>query len=470
MRVLVIAPQPFFAERGTPIAVRHLVETLCADGHRVDLLTYPFGKSVEVEGLSIHRCGRFPGIRRVGIGFSLGKILLDLMLMLKLFRMAKPGRYDAVHAVEESIYLALLLRRRHRTDVVYDMDSSLADQLADGHALFRVVQPLLARIEQWAIRSADVVAPMCQVLADYAADVRDTEDPVVLHDVPLGNGSSARVHERPPSDGPLEHPRSDGRKRPRAGASERPTSDASERPPSDASEHRSLALYVGNLESYQGIDLLVDAVGHLPVDAPVSVRVVGGPMSEVERFRSIVDQRGLGDRIEFVGPRPVKQLHSLLAGADILLSPRTKGNNTPLKIYSYMESGRAILATRLSTHTQVLDDSTALLVDASPEAYARGLVRLVDDEELRSTLSASAQLRVRRSYSPWSFTRRVRDIYAPARASGRAQLVPSWHASGAWGGVDRRSRGDRRSGSDRRSVPRAGQDRRVGDRRSFAYA
>lgn len=439
MRVLVVAPQPFFAERGTPIAVRRLVETLCADGHRVDLLTYPFGEHVEVDGLEIHRCARFPGVRRVGIGFSVGKILLDLMLLPKLFRMAKAGRYDMVHAVEESVYLTLLLRWRHRADVVYDMDSSLADQLADTHAVFRFIQPLLSRIEQWAIRGADVVAPMCQELADYAADVRDTEDPVVLHDVPLGNGSDAR---------------------PRA------------RPTSGESEARPLALYVGNLEAYQGIDLLVDAVEHLPDDVPVSIQVVGGPTDEAERFRSVVERRGLESRIEFVGPRPVEQLHSLLAEADILLSPRTKGSNTPLKIYSYMESGRPILATRLSTHTQVLDDSTALLVDPSPDAYARGLVRLVGDERLRSALGASARRRVRRSYSPWSFTRKVRDIYGSSvRRAERTADGRGWSVWSQWNGADRRSSGDRRSGSDRRSAPRAaGRDRRVGDRRTLAYA
>jgi len=480
VKVLVIAPQPFFAERGTPIAVRHFVATLCADGHRVDLLTYPFGDNVEVQGLSIHRCGRFPGVRRVGIGFSLSKILLDLMLLPKLFRMAKPGRYHVVHAVEESIYLALLLRWRHKAKVVYDMDSSLVDQLADGHAAFRLLRPVLTRIERWAMRSADVVAPMCQHLADYAADARDSGEPVVLHDVPLANPPSPRL------DAP-------------------PASDTSEGPP--------LALYVGNLEAYQGIDLLLDAAEHLPIDLPVSIRVVGGPIEEAERFQSIVEQRGLSDRIEFAGPRPLTQLHGLLAGADILLSPRTRGNNTPFKIYSYMEAGRAILATRLSTHTQVLDDSTALLVDPSPEAYARGLVRLVGDQELRTTLGKSARLRVRHSYSPRSFMRRVRDIYGsgsrrvhrtadgPGRSSESArggesarsdESAPSeepapgeepvrrgksaWREESppseepAWSGHDRRASGDRRSGGDRRSAPRAGRDRRVGDRRALAYA
>ncbi|NNF14663.1 MAG: glycosyltransferase [Gemmatimonadetes bacterium] len=436
MRILVIAPQPFFAERGTPIAVRRLVETLCADGHEVDLLTYPFGTDVEVEGLSIHRARTFPGVDAVGIGFSLRKLLLDLMLLPKFFQMAKSGRYHTVHAVEEAVYLALLLRRRHQAKVVYDMDSSLVDQLADSNTVFRLFRPLLTRIEQWAIRHADVVAPMCQDLADYAVDIRETEDAVVLHDVPVETASVASAL-------PLTM--------------------------NGANEGRPLALYVGNLEAYQGIDLLVEAAGLLPRESPVSIQVVGGPMNEVERFRSLIAERDLRDRIQFLGPRPLEQLNERLARADILLSPRSKGGNTPLKVYSYMESGRAILATRLSTHTQVLDDSTALLVDPSPEAYARGLARLAGDEELRNTLGESAQRRVRRSYSPRSFARKVRDIYGSHRPRA-AHAGSAWGLSDVWHGADRRASGERRRGGDRRSGPRAGRERRVGERRSLIHA
>jgi glycosyltransferase involved in cell wall biosynthesis len=423
MKILVIGPQPFFTERGTPIAVRRLIEALCGDGHEVDLLTYPFGEDIEVEGLTIHRARRFPGVRRVGIGFSLGKVLSDLMLLPRLYRLGKPGRYDVVHAVEEAVYAALLLRWRHRARVIYDMDSSLAEQLAETRAVFRCLLPLLRRVEQWAVRTADVVAPMCRALARYAAGVRAApDDVVVLHDVPVIGEPATRSRERAATNG---------------------------------SSHRCLALYVGNLEPYQGIDLLLDAAALFPSSPSIEIQVVGGPPDAVERFRARAARRGLDDRIRFLGPRPLTQLGQLLAAADVLLSPRSKGQNTPLKLYSYMESGRAILATRLEAHTQVLDESTALLVEPEPEAYARGLVRLAGDEELRRRLGESAKLRVRREYSPTSFSSRLRAIYSDSLASPRG--ARRGYRSNAWLGVERRS------GGDRRSSPRAGSDRRVGD-------
>ena len=59
-----------------------------------------------------------------------------------------------------------------------------------------------------------------------------------------------------------------------------------------------------------------------------------------------------------------------MAQADVLVSPRTKGANTPMKVYSYLDSGVAVLATRLPTHTQVMNDETALLAEPTPEDFS----------------------------------------------------------------------------------------------------
>jgi glycosyltransferase involved in cell wall biosynthesis len=355
------------------------------------------------------------------------------MLLFSLYSLGRPRRYEVVHAVEESVYGALLLRWRHRAKVVYDMDSSLADQLVDNHAAFRPLRPVLRRIEQWAVRSANVVVPMCGELGSHAAAMRSgNDDVVVLHDVPIERGVQR---------------------------SQRPSSDA---PPSPC-----LALYIGNLEPYQGVDMLVAAAALLPPHSPIRIQVVGGPISEVVRLSTIARLRGLHDRVQFLGPRPLAELYDLLDSADILLSPRMKGDNTPLKLYSYMESGRPILATRLRTHTQVLDDSTALLVEPDAGAYAAGLLRLAADEGLRRRLGEAAKRRVRYEYSPTSFHRRVRAIYGGPRVrTAQDRVVPT----GPWSGQERRGSADRRRGQDRRGTSRAAPTRRVGERRVLAYA
>ena len=63
----------------------------------------------------------------------------------------------------------------------------------------------------------------------------------------------------------------------------------------------------------------------------------------------------------------------------MLVSPRSRGKNTPLKIYQYLRAGRPIVATDLLTHTQVLDATVAGLTDATPEAFGGGILRVLGD-------------------------------------------------------------------------------------------
>src|SRR2546421_897223 len=79
VRILMIAPEPFFEPRGTPFSEFHRIRALTALGHQIDLVTYPFGQSVSIPGLRVLRCLRPPFVRQVGLGPSLAKIPLDAL-------------------------------------------------------------------------------------------------------------------------------------------------------------------------------------------------------------------------------------------------------------------------------------------------------------------------------------------------------------------------------------------------------
>jgi glycosyltransferase involved in cell wall biosynthesis len=116
-------------------------------------------------------------------------------------------------------------------------------------------------------------------------------------------------------------------------------------------------------------------------------------------------------RVRFLGERPLDELSGHLAAADVLVSPRLTGVNTPLKIYSYMDAGKAILATRLQTHTQVLDDTTALLAEPEPGSMAAAIRTLARSRELRARLGTAARRRVESEYSAERFRERLRSFY-----------------------------------------------------------
>ena len=83
-----------------------------------------------------------------------------------------------------------------------------------------------------------------------------------------------------------------------------------------------------------------------------------------------------------------------------------------MKIYSYMASGRAILATDIQSHTQVLDASTAKLVAATTVRSRGGAGRArQQNASLRETLGRNAALRARSDYSLAAFERRLASAY-----------------------------------------------------------
>jgi glycosyltransferase involved in cell wall biosynthesis len=95
----------------------------------------------------------------------------------------------------------------------------------------------------------------------------------------------------------------------------------------------------------------------------------------------------------------------------VLVSPRLKGLNTPMKIYSYLDSGIAVLATRVRTHTQVLNDENAYLVEPEPLALGGGLADLLSDPALRERLARQAKAYVQREFTPEAARRKLDTFY-----------------------------------------------------------
>ena len=136
-----------------------------------------------------------------------------------------------------------------------------------------------------------------------------------------------------------------------------------------------------------------------------------GSGEQVGHYRILAQSLGIAGSVHFSGPRPVEALGACLRQATLQVSPRVHGDNTPMKIFSCLDSGRPLLATRLPTHTQVLDDEVALLVEPDPGAMGKGIVRLLKDEALRERLAAKARQLVQRDFTLDAFRRKLLTFY-----------------------------------------------------------
>jgi glycosyltransferase involved in cell wall biosynthesis len=382
VKILVLAPHPFFQARGTPLAVRTVVEFLCARGHEVDLLTYAEGDDVTIPNCRICRIRRIPGVRNVRPGFSLKKVLCDSLMFVECLRMVRRTRYDLIHAVEESAFIAAAARELAGVPYIYDMDSSLAEQMVEAYPKLNFALRLMRYCESVAVRRSLGVLTVCAALEDLALEhdpekpVGRVEDSTLLPIAASADGDrNGLVLEAVRRQGPV-------------------------------------AMYVGNLEQYQGIDLLLQGFRYTLRRVPsASLVIVGGREDDIRRYLAAAESLGILQRVHFLGPRPVALLPALLRQADVLVSPRLKGLNTPMKIYSYLDSGTAVLATRLRTHTQVLDDRTAYLVEPEPEPLGAGLAELLSDRTLRQRLAAHAKEYVQEEFTPEAARRKLGSFY-----------------------------------------------------------
>lgn len=382
MRILLLAPEPFYESRGTPIAVRACLEGLARLGHAVDVVTYFDGMDVPLPAhVTLHRIDRPPLVKHVPIGVSWQKIPCDWNLYRLAARMLRRHHYDLIHAVEEASFIARWLSRRSGVPYVFDMDSMMSGQIIEKSLLFWPVSVVFGMLERGAIGHAAGVLAVCPLIAEYARRCHPHGPVVLLPDLP--------VHEEPSDVAPDPHlPATSGAVR---------------------------LVYVGNLEAYQGIDLLLEAWSMVVSgdDVDAELLIVGGSPRHVAAYQAKASKMGrAGQRIHFLGPRPLEMLPAVLRAADILLSPRIKGVNTPMKIYNYMQAGRAIVATRMPTHTQVLSDDCACLVEPTAAALAAGLKRVIGDAGYRQRLGAAALELLEKEFSEARWNERLASFYA----------------------------------------------------------
>jgi glycosyltransferase involved in cell wall biosynthesis len=391
MHILMVAPQPFFRPRGTPFSVLHRIRGLAMLGHSVELVTYPFGETPGIPGLRVHRAPRPPFVRDVAIGPSPGKLALDVPLFRLASRLARTGSFDLVHTHEEAGWLGARLRRSTGIPHLYDMHSSLPQQLENfGRFQWRPVLAAFRRLERYTLEGSDGVIAICQELYDHVLASGYT-GPVAMIENTLDFPAEAVP--------------------PQAIEDLRARLDLGDGP---------VAVYTGTLEAYQGLDLLLSATAIAQRQLPsMRLVLVGGTPAQVEAWRHVAVSLGLAETVRLVPAVPPGEVTWYHRLADALVTTRARGTNTPLKIYQYLRADRPIVATAIRSHTQVLDAGTAELVAPQPDAIAAGLVRVLSDRTHADVLASRASQLARERYSDAAYLEKLRAILEQMPASSQ---------------------------------------------------
>lgn len=370
--------------RGTPFSVYNRTKALLALGYEVDLVTYPIGERVDLPGLHIYRAPSVPFIRKVKIGPSLAKVPLDILLFLTAFWRLCLRRYRFLHTHEEAglmgVVLALLFGCKH----LYDMHSDLSQQMSN----FAVTKSSLLigcvkTIQKLIVRRADAVIAICPDLETAVRRISPGKPVYMIENLAVDE-------ELPPADA-------------HAARRLRQQWELGDGP---------VLVYTGTFESYQGIELVLRSAAIVQAVFPTARYVlVGGKPAQIEKQRLLARELGVAEMVCFTGQRPLEEMPQYTALADILLSPRSGGTNTPLKLYTYLRSGKPILATAILSHTQILTPDMAALVAATPEGLAQGAIELLQDRKKAQLLGEHGRQVAEEQYSWPAFMEKNRRAY-----------------------------------------------------------
>jgi glycosyltransferase involved in cell wall biosynthesis len=369
MKALVIAPQPFFSPRGTPFSVYYRTLVSSELGVNIDFITYGEGQDVSIPYVNIIRTPRFNFFGNVKIGPSLLKLFLDFFIITKMLSLLIRNKYDFVHAHEESVFFARFMKPLFGFKLIYDMHSSLPQQLTNfNFSSSKLLYTIFKRLEDSCLKAADAVITICPDLFNYVNTIIEDKkkhfliensifEPVKLKNPVLGVGDDKIEisHELLKKD---------------------------------------IVVYAGTLEKYQGIDILIKGFKYtIQENSNAFLIVVGGSPEQVKKYSVSAAEEKISDKIMFTGRVTQTIAKKYTSLAKVLVSPRSEGTNTPLKVYEQLSSGIPLVATNIYSHTQVLTPEVAFLVEPTPEGLGKGLLQaFTNKEETESKVNAAKKL------------------------------------------------------------------------------
>ncbi len=356
-----LAPEPFFQPRGTPLSEYFRIKALSDLGHKIDLVTYHLGEDVEIKNLRILRIPNLFLIREIKIGPSWAKIPLDFLLFWKAFVQLVRSDYDLIFSHEEGALLGVILAKIWRLPHLYDMHSSLPQQLENfNFSRSKLLKTVFTGLERFILKNSQSIIVICLDLLHRVAQGGYKNKAVLVENFLDFKGEDFSAEQ-------IEKKRREF-----------------------ASRGEKIILYTGNFQSYQGIPLLLEAATRIKEKA--IFLFVGGNGARIEKMKQKVKALKIENRIVFNPEISPSLIPLFISVADVLVSPRTSGTNTPLKIYSFMKSGKPIVATNLWTHTQVLNPEISVLAEPDPQSLAESIIFALRQEEAQVRARKCKQL------------------------------------------------------------------------------
>ncbi|MBI3255361.1 MAG: glycosyltransferase family 4 protein [Candidatus Andersenbacteria bacterium] len=385
MRILILAPTPFFADRGCHMHIAEQAFALQRQGHAVHIVTYHLGR--DLAGLTMTRSFPIPWYKKLGPGPSWHKFYVDPLLLITAWRVAKNFKPDVIHAhLHEGAVLGWILKKILGLPMVFDMQGSLTGELI-AHR-FPLVKTAWLRSIWYALER--VIDHLAEAVLVQSTEMHDE----LLHQfkVPASkifmayDGVSTQVFTPGQRDGELMKKLAI--------------------PPG-----KKIIVYLGGLSPHKGVDILLEAFPQVLREVPHAFLLLMGYPNE-EAYRRTAAAMGLMAHVRVTGRVLYEDAPRYLRLGDIAVAPKRSQTEANGKIYNYMAAGLPTIAFDTIMNREILGDLGIYVQDlTNPDNLARAMVKLLQEDNMRHQLAESVRAKAVRDYSWDAVATRITRAY-----------------------------------------------------------
>jgi glycosyltransferase involved in cell wall biosynthesis len=371
LKILMLAPTPYFADRGCHVRIYEEARALILLGHEVCIVTYHLGR--DMAGIPTVRIPRIPWYGKLSAGPSWHKPYLDILLFFTAYAAARRFRPDVIHAhLHEGAFLGMFLKRLLRIPLVFDCQGSLTGEMLDHRFIRRgsLINRLFRRLENFINKGSDIIiTSSAGGVADLTTSWRIPADKVKE----LADGVDTGIF-RP-------FPRDDARR-------------ALKLPPGSP-----VAVFLGVLNRYQGMDILIEAANILrEKGTSPHFLIMGFPE---EDYRKKADAFGLAEFFTFTGRIDYGKAPLLLCAGDIAVSPKISLTEANGKLFDYMACGLPTVVFENPVNREILGDAGVYARHGDPADFAARIEELLGDRAKMTDLAKRGREKAINDHS-WS--------------------------------------------------------------------
>ncbi len=373
--VRMIAPTPFFADRGCHVRIYEEARALQKLGNRVVIYTYHNGR--DIAGIDTRRIMDIPWYKKLEAGPSYHKFYLDFLLLLKLVMLGIDEKANIIHAhLHEGALLGKIYKKLTKVPLVFDFQGSLTGELVDHNFLRRksFFLKFIRKVENLVNRSADAIVVSSTNSANLLRkELNIKEDKIFVVQDGVNVDEFKTRDDITDLRGKLNLPL-----------------------------NKKIVVYLGLLNRYQGVDCLLETISYLvEKDKDVHFLIMGFP--DVEKYKEIARKKKVGHAVTFTGRIDYREAPKYLSLGDVAISPKISKTESNGKLYNYMAMGLPTVVFDTPVNREILGDLGIYAELDDPVSLAEKLEMILSNDNLARDLRKKLRQKAIDIYS-WQAT------------------------------------------------------------------